>query len=82
MAASQLGPIRWLASKALMSQEEPDPTQGWAGNHPGSPPCTLAHPLAAPLATLPEPHGAGRPRQPGPYTGGQHRGMCQGRPGP
>lgn len=47
MAASQLGPIRWLASKALVSQEEPDPTQGWAGNHPGSAPCTLAHPLAA-----------------------------------
>lgn len=69
-AARQQGPIRYLASKTLASQEEPDPTRAWAGNHPGSAPRMPAHALEAPLAMLPEPHGAGKPGQPGPYTRG------------
>lgn len=80
-AASQRGPIKYLASKTPISQEEPDSTSARAGNHPGSTPCVPAHPLAAPLAMLPEPHGAGRPGQPGPHTEGPYRprtGMCRG----
>lgn len=80
-AASQRGPIKCLASKTPISQEEPDSTSARAGNHPGSTPCAPAHPLAAPLAMLPEPHGAGRPGQPGPHTEGPYRprtGMCRG----